>query len=179
LRPYERRYYSIDSLPTEIARAVDNYVHDRLGDTFPGTIKFSYAVVTDSLGYRRRTPSPAPPVYRVSYFFQDSANGIEGLCAEVALDSRGGIVKDLEFPRMRANPSKRRLVTYDSALTTAQSVGLPNSKRFGSLIYSRELDSIVWVFGWQDPNDITLEHYIWVDAHTGKVVKERGETQLR
>jgi hypothetical protein len=161
----------LQELPTEIVEKVTKHLIERLGEDFYNKLQFRYGVVVDydelcrldGCNYQWEVFS-----YKLEYFFSFPQIGIKRYEAEIWLNKKGDVIKEIDLPAIKQNPEKAKLISVKEAIN----IGKANKFRTSrvELGYRKEDDSIVWklVRNPTENDDATREMHI--SAHNGKIL---------
>jgi hypothetical protein len=151
---YEQRHLvktirSLEELPPEVRARLEAYLKAKLGPAFAKRLKLDWGDWLDLEGLRQKFPElydenlPLGAFYLV-FWFSDTDKGLKAYYATVALGEDGSVNKELNLPRIGAEPEKAQIIPCKDAVRIALEQGFPESHTSASFGYSAEHDSFIW-----------------------------------
>jgi hypothetical protein len=168
----------LSSLPDSVQRRAREYMLDRLGPEFFARLEFAGGQVVDSARMYREDPFTRDfewPIfgYRLGWRFRDPVLGIDSYVGVLTLDWAGHPMEDAEFPPIRQEPIKSRLLSIGAALDSVRLVGMrPERIRMD---YLQRAAALVYEFH-QTIESIPLHggrrRILVMEAHSGRVLTD-------
>lgn len=168
---------SLNELPEEIRRKVEDHLKSRLGSEFYYKLKLSGGQIVDFSELYRVEPDAKNYkwkifAYSLNFLLADPKKGIKAYHARILLDSDGNILQQIDLPQIAKNPEKSNIISLAEAKKIAAKHKFPLDRSNAEISYESERDSLVWTLEYKLKGDkyVWVDRSISIDAHTGKVL---------
>ncbi len=171
LYPYSpKSTESLNDIPANIVEKVTTHLKNRLGENFYQKLQFSYGVIVNFDDLKRADPNANYQwkvfTYKLEYKFSMPEVGVKLYEAEIWLDEKGDVLKEIDLPAIAQKPEKAKIIPVKEALV----IGKRNKFRASrvELAYRDKEDSIVWRLVKHNRDGSTSE--LDVSAHSGEIL---------
>jgi hypothetical protein len=171
LYPYHpKSTQSLHDLPSSVVGKVTAHLKARLGEEFFSKLQFSYGEIVNLDELKRADPNANYQwkvfSYKLEYRFSIPDVGIKLYEAEIQLDEKGDVLREIDLPDIAHNPNKANFITVTQAL----SIGKKNKFRAGRarIAYRDKEDSVVWRLIRENSDGSTSQ--LDISAHTGEIL---------
>jgi len=192
---YEQRelvklFRSLDEIPEEVRNRLNEYLREKLGDTFAHKLRFEEGQWLDLKNLRKQFPSVYEEnaklgSYDLLFSFSDPYKGLKAFFTKMALNDDGSVNREIGLPDIASNPAKADIISCRDAYSIATSNGFPTEFSSARFEYSEEKKVFVWIITDSretEPDDPLMPRFkgtykrIEIDANTGTVVRIYKET---
>ena len=110
------------------------------------------------------------PTYQLLFLFLMTNQPRVTYCAEIQLDEKGGVLREIDLPVYAKNPEKLQIIPVSQALEVAAHEGMPVDSLSVEAAYNPEFDSLEWLLSqWTRKQrtgfTITILHVVAHDAN--------------
>jgi len=137
----------LDELPSAVIAHLKAHLKDRVGSNFYSKLKFDWGQRVDLDELYKIEPywkTRKIAKYNLIFHFSKKTKGLKAFYCRIGLDESGGIVDEINLPKISEAPNKAKLITLRKAIEIANSNGFtPNA--YAEFSYYNETDSFVWI----------------------------------
>jgi hypothetical protein len=166
---------SLNDLPPGIVDKATAHLIDRLGRPFYERLRFTYGVKVNFDDLYRVSPQARNYEwkifsYELQFAFSLPEAGISSYEADLWLDEKGAVLKEIDLPAIGQQSQKSTIVSAKDAIRIGKKRGFHAS--MVELAYRKEEDSIVWRLKRRSADGYT--EWLDISAHTGEVLNFVG-----
>lgn len=177
---------SLEDLPAEIRKKVVDHLKTKLGDAFFGRLSLDGGQIVDFDELYRVNPDAKNYewtvfAYRLHFYFSDKAKGIKSYYPDMEIDSKGGIIKDIELPNIARDLSKGSFISVDQAVEISENQGFSKNKIRTEIKYWEKEDCLAYIITETVSDDGLVIKWdnIAIAAHSGKIIKRYKSEGMR
>jgi len=168
---------SLNELPDEIRRKIEDHLKSRLGAEFYSKLRLSggqivdfnelYRVEPDARNYKWKIFA-----YSLNFILSEPKKGIKAYHARILLDSDGSILREIDLPQIARNFEKANVISLAAARKIAAKHKFPLNRANAQISYDSEKDSLVWTLEYKLRGDkyVWVDRIIRIDAHSGEII---------